>query len=108
MQYLALCYIILLIVTASFGEEKFETVEILKNTVAGTMESSDAYVEIGPRNGKLDIQLESVVEKQFGEEIRGTIQDVLFITFQIIIKRRIYYERNKRKKYYRNCEKTVH
>ena len=51
--------------------------EILKNAVAGTMESSDAYVEIGPGNGGLDISLESVVEKQFGEEIRGTIQSVL-------------------------------
>ena len=51
--------------------------EILKNAVAGTMESSDAYVEIGPGNGSLDIELESVVEKQFGEQIRGTIEAVL-------------------------------
>ena len=51
--------------------------EILKNAVAGTIESSDAYVEIAPGNGELDISLESVVEKQFGEEIRKTIRDVL-------------------------------
>ena len=51
--------------------------EILKNAVAGTMESSDAYVEIGPGNGSLGIELESVVEKQFGQQIRGTIEAVL-------------------------------
>ena len=51
--------------------------EILKNAVAGTMESSDAYVEIGPGNGSLGIELESVVEKQFGKQIRGTIKAIL-------------------------------
>ena len=50
---------------------------ILKNAVAGTMESSDAYVEIAPGNGDLGISLESVVEKQFGEEIRLAVRDVL-------------------------------
>ena len=51
--------------------------EILKNAVAGTMESSDAYVEIGPGNGSLGIELESVVEKQFGKQIRGTLKAIL-------------------------------
>ena len=41
------------------------------------MESSDAYVEIEPGNGNLNITLESVVEKQFGEKIRASVKDVL-------------------------------
>lgn len=50
--------------------------EILKNAVAGTMESSDAYVEIEPATG-LTVQLESVVQEQFGEEIRSVVSQVL-------------------------------
>ncbi len=50
---------------------------ILKCASAGTMESSDAYVEIEPGNGKVEVRLESVVEKQFGEKIRAAICDVL-------------------------------
>lgn len=45
--------------------------------VAGTMESSDAYVEIEPGTGALEIRLESVVEQQFGETIRASVKDVL-------------------------------
>lgn len=51
--------------------------EILKSACAGTMESSDAYVEIEPSSGGLDISLESVVENQFGDSIRQAIRDVL-------------------------------
>jgi len=50
--------------------------ELIKSAVAGTMESSDAYVEIEPAQG-LDIQLESVVYQQFGDAIRAVVQDVL-------------------------------
>lgn len=50
--------------------------EILKNASAGTMESSDAYVEIEPADG-LQVQLESVVQEQFGEQIRSVVQEVL-------------------------------
>lgn len=50
--------------------------EIVKNAVAGTMESSDAYVEIEPGTG-LNIQLESVVQEQFGDEIRNVVGQVL-------------------------------
>lgn len=45
--------------------------------VAGTLESSDAYVEIEPGTGALEIRLESVVEQQFGETIRASVKDVL-------------------------------
>ncbi len=51
--------------------------DILKNAFAGTMESSDAYVEIMPGDGKIEIQLESVVKEQFGEEIEAAIKAVL-------------------------------
>ncbi len=51
--------------------------DILKCASAGTMESSDAYVEIEPGSGKVEIQLESVVERQFGDVIRKAIADVL-------------------------------
>ena len=50
--------------------------ELIKSAVAGTMESSDAYVEIEPAEG-LDIQLESVVGQQFGDAIREVVKDVL-------------------------------
>ena len=51
-------------------------VEIKKLASAGTMESSDAYVEIEPATG-LEITLESVVSQQFGDSIRQVVRDVL-------------------------------
>ena len=50
--------------------------EIKKLASAGTMESSDAYVEIEPAAG-LEITLESVVSQQFGDSIRQVVRDVL-------------------------------
>ena len=50
--------------------------EIKKNASAGTMESSDVYVEIEPADS-LEIQLESVVQAQFGEDIRNVVAQVL-------------------------------
>ena len=50
--------------------------EILKRASAGTMESSDVYVQIEPGKG-LDIQLESVVLNQFGDAIREVVTEVL-------------------------------
>ena len=44
---------------------------------AGTMESSDVYVEIEPSQNGLAIQLESVVKKQFGEKIQAVVKEVL-------------------------------
>ena len=49
---------------------------IIRTASAGTMESSDAYVEIEP--GKtLSVHIESVVEKQFGDKIDAAVRDVL-------------------------------
>lgn len=50
--------------------------EIVKNASAGTMESSDVYVEIEPADA-MNVQLESVVLAQFGDEIRTVVQEVL-------------------------------
>ena len=51
--------------------------EIIRNASAGTMESSDVYVEIEPSAQGLQIQLESVVLEQFGDAIESAVQDVL-------------------------------
>ena len=50
--------------------------EILKSASAGTLESSDAYVEIAPAD-HLEVQLESVVQEQFGENICAVVREVL-------------------------------
>ena len=50
---------------------------ILKAASAGTMESSDVYVEIEPGDNGLQIHVESVVERQFGAAIEAAVQDVL-------------------------------
>mgnify|MGYP003301056409 CR=1 FL=1 len=50
--------------------------DIIKCASAGTMESSDAYVEIEPAQ-TLQIQLESVVQNQFGEAIEKVVRQTL-------------------------------
>ncbi|MBQ4037385.1 MAG: citrate lyase acyl carrier protein [Clostridia bacterium] len=50
---------------------------VIKRASSGTMESSDVYVEIEPAQSGLEILLESVVKKQFGEEIERTVREVL-------------------------------
>lgn len=51
--------------------------EIVKKAYAGTIESSDVYVELEPNEAGLDIQLESVVLSQFGDAIRQAAIEVL-------------------------------
>jgi len=51
--------------------------EIKKKASAGTMESSDVYVEIEPGTGNLTVQLESVVADQFGDAIRAVVLEEL-------------------------------
>ena len=51
--------------------------QIIKTASAGTMESSDAYVQIAPGNGTVEIELESVVKGQFGKEIEAVVRQVL-------------------------------
>lgn len=52
--------------------------EINKPAKAGTMESNDIYVMLMPNpKGGIEINLQSIVMKQFGEEIARTIIDTL-------------------------------
>ena len=51
--------------------------KVLRSATAGTLESSDAYVEIEPGNGQLNINIESVVKKQFGDRIMASAKDLL-------------------------------
>ncbi|WP_458862845.1 citrate lyase acyl carrier protein [Acidaminobacterium chupaoyuni] len=50
--------------------------EIKKAATAGTLESSDVYVEIEPASG-LKLHIESVVQQQFGQEIDRVVREVL-------------------------------
>ena len=51
--------------------------KIVKSASAGTMESSDAYVEIEPASQGIQIQLDSVVKAQFGDAIESAAREVL-------------------------------
>ena len=51
--------------------------EIVKKAWAGTLESSDAYVEIEPAEGGVTVELQSVVQVQFGASIEAAVRDVL-------------------------------
>ena len=51
--------------------------EIKNRAVAGTLESSDADVEIEPGKDGVKLEIESVVMAQFGGEIREAVQSVL-------------------------------
>ena len=50
--------------------------EIIRNASAGTLESSDAYVEIEPGQG-VSVELESRVQDQFGDSICAVVKEVL-------------------------------
>lgn len=51
--------------------------EIIKHAAAGTLESSDVYVEIGPNETGVAVELESVVMEQFGDAIETVVRQVL-------------------------------
>ena len=50
--------------------------QIVKAAAAGTMESSDVYVEVEPGAQGLQLHLESVVAQQFGQSILETVREV--------------------------------
>ena len=50
--------------------------QIVKAAAAGTMESSDVYVEVEPGTQGLQLHLESVVAQQFGQSIMETVREV--------------------------------
>lgn len=51
--------------------------KIIQRATAGTLESSDVFVSLEPNQQGLDIEIDSVVMKQFGEAIREVTEDVL-------------------------------
>lgn len=52
-------------------------VKIVRNATAGTLESSDAFVSLEPHDGEIVIEIDSVVQKQFGEDIRRAVEETL-------------------------------
>ena len=52
-------------------------IPILRSASAGTLESSDVYVEIAPAKNGITIDLNSVVQAQFGDEILSVVREVL-------------------------------
>ena len=51
--------------------------EIKKPATAGTLESSDCMVTVEPGNGKIEFTLESVVARQFGNQMRKVTMETL-------------------------------
>jgi citrate lyase subunit gamma (acyl carrier protein) len=52
--------------------------KISKVAKAGTLESNDILIMVIPNeNNDIELELESIVEKQFGEQIRKVIMDTL-------------------------------
>jgi len=51
--------------------------KIVKRACAGTIESSDVYVELEPIEKGIDIRIESVVLQQFGDSIRQVVAEML-------------------------------
>lgn len=52
--------------------------EIIKNALAGTLESSDAMVRIGPSTEPgIQLELESLVKQQFGAAIERVVRETL-------------------------------
>jgi len=50
--------------------------ELIRRSAAGTMESSDAYVELEPGANGIELEIDSVVIQQFGDQIRSVVEDV--------------------------------
>lgn len=52
--------------------------EIIRNAMAGTMESSDIQINLEPgQTDSIEIYLKSAVEKQYGDQIRTLIRETL-------------------------------
>lgn len=51
--------------------------DIMKRANAGTLESSDVYVELEPNEKGVVIDIESVVLKQYGDDIRRVVSEVI-------------------------------
>lgn len=51
--------------------------KIIRRATAGTLESSDVFVSLEPNASGLEIEIDSVVLGQFGDAIRGVVEEVL-------------------------------
>lgn len=51
--------------------------KIVKEALAGTLESSDLMVKIVPADGELEVVVHSEVIKQFGDQIRQVVDATL-------------------------------
>jgi citrate lyase subunit gamma (acyl carrier protein) len=51
--------------------------KIVREALAGTMESSDLMVKIAPSGGDLEVVIHSEVMKQFGDQIRQVVHATL-------------------------------
>jgi len=51
--------------------------EIVREAIAGTLESSDLMVRIGPGKGAINITIASIVLAQFGDAIRLEVESTL-------------------------------
>ena len=51
--------------------------KIVKEALAGTLESSDLMVRIAPRDDSLEIVLQSEVIQQFGAQIEAVVRETL-------------------------------
>lgn len=50
---------------------------ISHKAMAGTLESSDLLVEVEPWEKGVEIEIDSIVKKQYGEAIEETVREVL-------------------------------
>lgn len=44
--------------------------KIVRDAVAGTLESNDVLVSVSPGKGRLEVEVDSIVLEQFGENIQ--------------------------------------
>ncbi|HEY3591619.1 MAG TPA: citrate lyase acyl carrier protein [Buttiauxella sp.] len=52
--------------------------KIIRSAVVGTLESGDVMIRIAPLDTQeIDLQINSSVEKQFGDAIRATLMEIL-------------------------------
>lgn len=54
-----------------------ESTKIVKMAKAGSVESNDILIMISPGEGSLELEVESVVYKQYGENIKNLIFNTL-------------------------------
>jgi citrate lyase subunit gamma (acyl carrier protein) len=51
--------------------------KIVKEALAGTLESSDLLVKVAPGDGSLEVVINSEVMRQFGAQIRKVVDETL-------------------------------